>query len=185
MSMDPEVLATQPLFREFSLSELRALAALFEEVEVTAGTTLILEDEGPGPLFLVLEGQVAVLRALPGTQDMVLARLTPGRLVGYLAHVDGRSRSASVRAVTAVRAARMTGEQVARLFRANGSLAARFQLVLARDLIRTLRVANRRFTLAATLPPDRFHSITHLEGLLEELEAEADITDGLEPLETR
>jgi hypothetical protein len=43
-------------------------------------------------------------------------------------------------------------------------MGVRFQRLLAREMIRTLRLANQRFTRAATLPPEEFLSPEHIGG---------------------
>jgi CRP-like cAMP-binding protein len=50
-------------------------------------------------LFVVEEGELAVVRALPGDEERVLITARPGMLLGELAVLDGAPRSASLRAV--------------------------------------------------------------------------------------
>ena len=50
-------------------------------------------------LFVVEEGELAVVRALPGDAERVLITARPGMLLGELAVLDGAPRSASLRAV--------------------------------------------------------------------------------------
>ena len=50
-------------------------------------------------LFVVEEGELAVVRALPGDEEQVLITARPGMLLGELAVLDGGARAASLRAV--------------------------------------------------------------------------------------
>lgn len=50
-------------------------------------------------LFVVEEGELAVVRSLPGDEEKVLLTARPGMLLGELAVLDGGARAASLRAV--------------------------------------------------------------------------------------
>lgn len=94
-----DLLARVPLFRELSPRSLRRLAKLCVVRHFAAGSVLI-EEGGTGlGLFVLTSGSVEVARAIPGGQ-LHLATLGPGEVVGELALIDDRPRSASVTATT-------------------------------------------------------------------------------------
>ncbi|MGH9057240.1 MAG: Crp/Fnr family transcriptional regulator [Acidimicrobiales bacterium] len=91
------VLSRLPLFEECSARELGRLASLTVESGQPAGTMLTREGRDAGLMFVIVDGEAEVL-----SDGQVLARIGPGDVVGELSLIDGRARSASVRAVTDV-----------------------------------------------------------------------------------
>ncbi len=93
-----ERLATAAFFEGFTPKELARVAELVEEVEAEEGAELI--DQGrPGlECYVIVEGRAGVYVA--GQQ---IAELGPGQMVGEMALIDNRPRSASVKALTALK----------------------------------------------------------------------------------
>lgn len=64
-----------------------------------AGSLLFREGDRPDAWYIVLEGQLAVLKQDPKTQEfMPIAALGPGQTVGEMSLVDQAARSASIQA---------------------------------------------------------------------------------------
>lgn len=64
-----------------------------------AGDEVVRQGSLGDCLFVIEEGELAVVRALPGDEEKVLMRARPGMLLGELAVLDGGARAASLRAV--------------------------------------------------------------------------------------
>jgi CRP/FNR family cyclic AMP-dependent transcriptional regulator len=90
-----DVLSRLPLFETCSKRELNQIASKTVEMERPAGTILTRAGRDGGLMFVILDGQAEVEK--DGT---VLGRLGPGDVIGELSLIDGRPRSANVRAVT-------------------------------------------------------------------------------------
>lgn len=163
MSVEPVFLKAVPLLRAFSSTEQRELAKLLDLVKVEADTQLIEQGSTSGGFYFILDGQVVVTRQLPSGREITLARMGKGHVVGFLTMVDGRARSANVRSETKVTLAQLPAERFQELISSPKPMAVRFQRLLAREMIRTLRRANLRFTRAATLPLEDFLSPGHLD----------------------
>ena len=89
------LVATSPLFKPFDPHQQMDLIRRFEGVDVAAGTTVIQEASVGQGLFVVLMGQVEVLR---GTQS--LARLRAGEMFGEMSLLHDAPTTASVRTLT-------------------------------------------------------------------------------------
>lgn len=84
-----------PFFAGFSPSQLDRVAGLAETVEATPGAVLIDQGRVGTEVFVVLEGQAAVY-----VGDDTVATIGPGSMVGEMALIEHRPRSASVIAET-------------------------------------------------------------------------------------
>jgi CRP/FNR family cyclic AMP-dependent transcriptional regulator len=93
-----EVLAKLPLFARCSRRELGHIADICVEEEKKAGSVLTHEGQDGGLAFVVLEGDAEVRQG-----RKALGTVGPGEVIGELALIDGRPRSASVHATTDLR----------------------------------------------------------------------------------
>lgn len=82
---------------------LQDLSPLGKEEDLEAGRILWREGDHGDEVVLLLTGILDVIHEPPGGEPVVLRSLEPGAIVGELACLDGRERSAAVRAVTACR----------------------------------------------------------------------------------
>ncbi|MEO1104757.1 MAG: cyclic nucleotide-binding domain-containing protein, partial [Pseudomonadota bacterium] len=81
-------------------------------VEARAGTLLLAEGDRPDELFLILSGEVAVVRHAADGTDHILATLSLGELVGAMAFVDGEPRSVALRVLSDVTLASVSAEKL-------------------------------------------------------------------------
>lgn len=77
--------------------ELQRLARLAEYAEVEAGSILGLQGDLGREAFLIVSGEVAVIR-----DGVELARIGAGQFVGELSVLDHAARTATIKAVTDV-----------------------------------------------------------------------------------
>jgi CRP/FNR family cyclic AMP-dependent transcriptional regulator len=101
------------------------------------------EDDHGASCFVVLSGQVDILRAMRGKRRR-LATLAAGSMVGQLALVDPAPRSATVRARGRVVAMELHHTDFQSQLAAASPLALRFQEQIAVSGVRQLRMANGR-----------------------------------------
>ena len=97
---------------------LAGLARVLEEVDFAPGAELMHEGAVEDWLFVVVEGEVEVVRS-----DR-LVRLGPGSVVGELAVLDPQPRSATVTAASPVRAFRLRKAAVDEAVRTRPEIAA-------------------------------------------------------------
>ena len=93
-----EHLRAVPLFSNCTNSDLAAIAAAVDEIEVEAGRVLVTEGEAGKEAFVIVTGEAAVSRG--GTTVPTLA---PGAPAGERALVGRSPRNATVTAVTPLR----------------------------------------------------------------------------------
>lgn len=87
------------LFGALSTGDLQALAEIAEVVEYVPGDRIITEGEVGDCLYVLLRGEVAVVREQEG-RKVELARLSVGNVFGEMAILTEETRSANVDAVT-------------------------------------------------------------------------------------
>ena len=172
MSVDPSLLKAFPLFKDFTEEDYRGLSYLVDRRTLENGEVLLRQGEAHGGFYFVLDGMLSVFRELPDGQDIFLARLEKGQVAGYLSLIDNKPRTATIRSVGSTRVGLISETDFHLLFSSNTTLGLRFQQAIARDIVRSLRLVNRRFTIAATLPVQDFRSPAHLDGLYDDLDTE-------------
>jgi len=93
------MLQASPLFLDLHADEIALLAELCQEVAVANGEIIFREDEPGDSLYIVLQGEVEVLRE-SGAQDrvaQVVAVLGRGEFFGEMSMLEKSTRSATVR----------------------------------------------------------------------------------------
>ncbi|HIA00996.1 MAG TPA: cyclic nucleotide-binding domain-containing protein [Myxococcales bacterium] len=109
----------------------------------SAGSLLCCEGDFGNSCFILVHGQVEILRKMNGN-PRVLARLEKGAMVGQMSLVDGAPRSATVRAVDECVVLELERVVFERLLQASNPVAMQFQDQIAVAGIRQLRMANQR-----------------------------------------
>jgi diguanylate cyclase (GGDEF)-like protein len=98
-----DLLTRVSLFSALSPEDVRRLADTAQEVEFEAGAVIVEVGDPGSALFIVVQGSLEVV--YPGrSEDVGLAHLGPGDFFGEMALLSTHPRSASVRALTPVRA---------------------------------------------------------------------------------
>lgn len=130
------------LFGGLSDETLDALLSALEPVRVEPGTFVMREGEVARELFVVLGGELEVLKHGQGGNEARVSMLGPGDWVGEMSIIDVMPRSASVRALAPSLLLRMTAEDLDKLYRSDVRSYAMLVLNIARELSRRLRVAD-------------------------------------------
>ncbi len=110
--MDVDRLAALPLFGELDQHDLAQLVGSVREVTAVEGQTLMEQDEMPKELLVIEDGTVEILH-----DDLLIATLGPGDVVGEIGLIDPQRRTATVRAATPLRAVALGFEAVGTLER--------------------------------------------------------------------
>jgi CRP-like cAMP-binding protein len=94
------LLATSPLFKPFDNKQQMELIKRFEGHEVEAGTVVIREGDVGQGLFVILLGEVEVVKKAAGGSEKLVARLGAGEVFGEMSLIGERPTNSSVRALT-------------------------------------------------------------------------------------
>jgi len=118
------------------------LAGTLETRWVQSGDTIFREGDAAHDMFVVLEGEIEVLKQSREKHDHRVAILGPKDSCGEMSLIDVQPRSATVRCLAPSRLLRVTSEDFDRLYRYDLKSYALVTLNIARDLSRRLRVAD-------------------------------------------
>jgi CRP-like cAMP-binding protein len=140
--VDPSELRNVALFGALSDDALEHLVSTLNVVQPNSGDVLFNEGESAGDMYVVLDGEIEVLKRSRQGSDSRVAMLGPGDWFGEMSIVDVQPRSATVRAIAPSRLLRITAKDLDALYRFDLKAYSLIVLNLARELSRRLRVAN-------------------------------------------
>jgi CRP/FNR family transcriptional regulator, cyclic AMP receptor protein len=121
---------------------LEHLATTLPVMRLNAGENVFLEGDPAREMFVLLEGELEVLKKSRRGREARVAVLGPNDAFGEMSILDLQPRSATLRAVSPVRLVRMSTEELDSLYRRDLKAYAILVLNIARDLSRRLRVAD-------------------------------------------
>jgi len=108
--MDPDRIATIPLFAKLTIDQRDRVAAMCNELEVEEGTTLLQEGDFGYSMFAITAGTADVLQG-----GVVTQTLGPGDFFGEIAVLSGGRRTATVVARTPMQLVTVFNRDVWRL----------------------------------------------------------------------
>lgn len=188
-TLDQHVLAQVPLFRNLPQTELERLAKTLQPTAFPTGAVLIQEGDTGDHFFVILDGQVEVVKSMGDQGERVIGLRGPGEFIGELALVNpDRQRTASVRSVEPVRLWQINREEFESLIQRWPKLAYEMVRVLGDRLttaqsntIRDLREKNSLLTRAYEDLKAAQAQIIEREKLERELQLAADIQKSILP----
>lgn len=89
--MSRDILKQFPLFDGFSKEQMALLRPLFVPSDCHAGTVLFEQGEPTVYFYLLISGEVAIHYKPEDDQDIVIARIKPGEMIGWSAVIGRRS----------------------------------------------------------------------------------------------
>jgi CRP-like cAMP-binding protein len=144
------------LFGGLSDAVLEGFAAKLTPERTPAGVAVFEEGTPAHCLFVLLDGEVEVLKKSREGREHRVALLGPADSFGEMSLIDVQPRSATVRTVAPCRLLRITSEDFDRLYRQDVKSYALLVLNIARDLSRRLRVADGILADVAASIVDRY-----------------------------
>lgn len=97
-SIEPSLLAELDIFRSLSPEELERIRYRSRVIENSTGEVIIHEGELSDNLYIILKGQVEIIKALGTTEEALMALRGPGDFIGEMGFLNqNRLRTASVR----------------------------------------------------------------------------------------
>jgi CRP-like cAMP-binding protein len=127
-----DLLAQMPLFSACSRRQLAQVTAFTVADELRAGSVLTRQGASGGIAYILASGQAEVLR---GGQRLAL--LGPGDVVGELSLIDGKPRSATVKAVTDLEVLEIDARDLTRLLHKAPAVTLKLLAALADRLRQT------------------------------------------------
>lgn len=144
------------LFGALSDEVLKMLTAQLKQLRFGAGSTIFTEGDVAREMYVVLDGEVEVLKNSKKGRVQRVALLGPNDTFGEMSIIDVGPRSATVRAVAPVHLLRVAAEDLDALYRHDLKAYALITLNLARELSRRLRVTDRILADIAASVLDEF-----------------------------
>ncbi|MBI3738244.1 MAG: cyclic nucleotide-binding domain-containing protein, partial [Chloroflexi bacterium] len=123
-----------PIFADLSPEDLEQIARIAREQWYPNATALFHEGEEASMMFIIVDGQVRVLRAADG-KEQVLAQRGPGDFVGEMAIIESAPRSATLITQGDVRLLAIEGETFKEILRERPEVS----LAVLKSLSRRLR----------------------------------------------
>jgi CRP-like cAMP-binding protein len=114
----------------------------FEPIVFEAGQSVFREGDAAREMFVLLEGELEVLKKSRRGRETRVAMLGPSDCFGEMSIIDLQPRSATIRAISHVSLLRITAEDMDQLYRTDIKAYALMLLNIARDISRRLRVAD-------------------------------------------
>ena len=137
-----ETLRGFALFGALSDEVLAHMSRVLRQRACMPGEPVFHEGDSAHEMFVILDGEIEVLKKSRGGRDHRIAILGPGDCFGEMSVVDMQPRSASARSVAPSRLLRISSEDMDALYRHDLKSYALITLNIARDLSRRLRVTD-------------------------------------------
>ena len=134
-----------PFFQELSEDELKKLAQVMEERTFKKGEIIFNEGEEGKALYLLVEGEVEVVKTMKGWYKETLAVFKKGRLFGELSFLSGKNHSALARTTQDVKVYVLTKNQYDTLEKNDPVITQKIMKVIALTLSTALQKMNERF----------------------------------------
>lgn len=134
--------ADVPLFKDFTIAELAAVASQLGEQTLKRGQVLFYEGERGEEMFLVRDGTVVISKAVAGGSEKVLAVMRRGDFFGEMSLFSQLPRSATVRAESDAILLVLDRGAVQHLFETNPRAAVGFLAAMVQEFVERLRRTN-------------------------------------------
>jgi CRP-like cAMP-binding protein len=136
-----EFFARLPVFEPLTRDELLELLRGIRPVEVAAGRHLMRQGDPADAMYVVDEGTLAVELVLDDGKVVEIERLGHGAVIGDLGLLDGRPRTAGVRALDDARLLRLDRQEFEFLLRHDRPAAYKVVRSICRTVCERLRRA--------------------------------------------
>ena len=136
---------------------LALLAAELPTVHAEAGETVVGEGDTSREMFIVVGGELEVVKESKSGKEARVALFGPGDWFGEMSILEPAPRSATVRAVAPTMLVRVSNEHIERLlYRRDLKAYSLFLMNIARELSRRLRVADGIVAQLVTAVSDEY-----------------------------
>jgi serine phosphatase RsbU (regulator of sigma subunit) len=187
--MKEEILSRIPLFSSIPDEEIELLASILQTKEIPEGTLVFCEGDPGRRFFIIVEGQVDIIKAQGTEDERLLATRPAGSIVGEMSlfNTDG-THTTTVRARSPLTVLEMTHSELDALLQRQPTLAYEMVRIISHRLtesenqtIRDLREKNIQLTEAYNELKEAQAQIIEKEKLEKELEVARDIQSSILP----
>lgn len=130
------------LFGGLTEEAIQEFGSSLSVTDVEPGSAVFQEGEGGREMFVVLDGELEVLKRSKRGREARVAVLGPGDWFGEMSILDVLPRSATMRVISPSRLLRITAHDLDALYRRDLKSYALVSLNIAREMSRRLRVAD-------------------------------------------
>jgi CRP/FNR family cyclic AMP-dependent transcriptional regulator len=130
------------LFGGLSDEVLEQLATGLELVQLPPGEIVFKEGDSGREMFVLIDGEIEVLKHSKSARETRVALLGPGDWFGEMSILDVMPRSATVRTLSPSRVLRITAHDLDALYRRDLRSYSLLVLNIAREMSRRLRVCD-------------------------------------------
>lgn len=142
IELGPPGLRNIGLFGALPDTALEHLAAHLQVIDFEPGSYVFREGDHGNCMYVVMQGDMEVMKKAKSGTDIRVAVLGPGDWFGEMAVIDVQSRSATVLAASPSRLMKISAPDLDRLYRFDVKSYALIVLNIAREMSRRLRVAD-------------------------------------------
>lgn len=142
--MDIAFFRTHVLTKGLTHPELERLQGMLKETSFAQDETILAEGTAPNGLFIVVEGQLRVVKKDPGGAERQLVELDGPTVLGELELISGQPALASAKAVSAVRTLLLPTSEFEKLVNDGDAVASKITRNIARVAIQRLEETNTR-----------------------------------------
>ncbi len=125
---------SMPLFSLLDAAQVMEIMRVCRIVTCAAGEVLFQEDEAADAMYIIERGEVAVTRRSQSGDEVTVAYLGDGSVVGEMALIVSSPRSAAIKVVSETRVYRLDGRDFDRLRRQRSLAAYKILLKLLETL---------------------------------------------------
>lgn len=187
--MKEKLLARAPLFKELPEDEIQKLAETLSVREVPPGTILFQEGDVGDHFYIIIQGQIEVIKALGTPEERFIGTRGPGEFVGELSLINRAGlRMASVRSLGPAHLWEMSHDEFDALLHRQPSMAFELINVLSQRLttahdttIEDLQLKNKELTRAYEELKAAQAQIIEKERLERELQVASEIQSSILP----
>lgn len=136
------MLETTQWANEFNWNEIEGLAKYLYIAKAAKGSTLFTEGSRNAEMYLIVEGNVTVVKEDVSGREKVLSVITKGKVIGEMALFDGQPRSAKVIAGEDTTMLVLSRDNLDRFINDTPKLAAKLLLKLGGLISQKLRMTS-------------------------------------------
>jgi sigma-B regulation protein RsbU (phosphoserine phosphatase) len=129
-----EVLRSMPIFSMLPIEEQALLLGSVQPVEYDADVEFVWEGDIGDHLYIIVEGQVAIIKGMNTPDEYVIAMRSNGDLVGEMSLLNNNIRTASVRTVTPVKLLKLSHQLFEELMARRPQIAYEVVRILSQRL---------------------------------------------------
>src|SRR5439155_334352 len=138
MSDKEKLVANLPLFKDLTFEEIKIITQSVREELKEKGEVFIEQEDQSDAAYFIVSGSVKVFRVTEEGEEITLAVLGQGEVVGELALLDDQRRSASVLALSQTKVYKLTRDDFSKIL----SIYPRAALSLLKTLAHRVRSIN-------------------------------------------